>query len=60
MTKASELLERLAHAVQKYKALYNKTEKEFKDKNVTGLAWAKVAKETGLKSGEKISFSLVS
>ena len=49
ITKA-EALERLAHAVQKYKALYNKTEKEFKDKIVNGLAWAHVAKETGLQS----------
>ena len=39
--------EALAHAVQQYKSLYNKAEKTFKDKNVTGLAWAKVAKETG-------------
>ena len=30
--------------------MYNKAQKTFKDKDVTGLAWAKVAKETGLKT----------
>ena len=38
--------ERLAHDVHKCNSLYSKSEKTFKDKNVTGLAWAKVAKET--------------
>ena len=37
--------EKFAEMVRKFPALYNKTVKEFKDKNVTNLIWSKISKE---------------
>ena len=38
--------ENLATAVSQYKALYDKSCPEFKDKNITGLIWKKIAKDS--------------
>ena len=50
-TMATTLDERIAEAVRKYPVLYDKSCKDFKDKNKKRIAWSEVAKETGLKSG---------
>ena len=51
----SKLDEILSETVRKYPALYNKSIKEFKDRNVTSLIWSKVAKDLKMKSGKRIS-----
>ena len=43
----------LAEPVRRFPALYDKTQKEFKDKNVTSLIWATVATNLKLKSGKQ-------
>ena len=51
----SKLDEILSETVRKYPALYNKSIKEFKDRNVTSLIWSKVAKDLKMKSGKDLA-----
>ena len=48
--------EKLAEMVRKFPALYNKTVKEFKDKNVTNLIWSKFSKELMMQSGKNLAY----
>ncbi|XP_057296921.1 uncharacterized protein LOC130625792 [Hydractinia symbiolongicarpus] len=47
---STESEERLAEAVRKYPALYDKQDKNFRDKNKKRLAWADVAKELNIQN----------
>ncbi len=50
--------EALAEAVRCYPALYDKTLKEFKDRNIKANAWKKVAESvTGISSGRTMACS---
>ena len=43
--------ETLAECVRKYPCLYDKSCKDYKDRNCVGNAWAKVDKELGYEEG---------
>ena len=47
---------KLAESVRKFPVLYNKSLKEFKDRNVNSLIWLKIANELKLKSDKKVLF----
>ena len=44
--------ERLVEAVRNYPVLYDKSDKDFKDKNKRLLAWEDVAQEACFENGE--------
>lgn len=43
--------EELAESVRNFSALYDKTAKEYKDRNIQSLIWGKIAKNLGLETG---------
>ena len=43
--------EKLAETVRNYKILYDKSSKDFKDRQKKALAWDDVAKKVGFRSG---------
>ena len=47
----------LAEQVRRFPALYDKTKKEFKDKNVTSFVWSNVANHVKLQSVRLLSTS---
>ena len=49
--------EKLAEAVRRFPALYDKSCPDYKDKNKRKLAWEDVSRDVGLESG-KLSFML--
>lgn len=49
---AAQQEERLSECVRKFPALYDKTDKFFKDRSKKRLAWEDVAKEANYESGK--------
>ena len=47
--------EKLAEAVRSFPVLYNKSIKDFKDRNKKDLAWSDVAKIVGFGSGKQVN-----
>ena len=47
-----QFIEKLANAVQQYPCLYDKTCKDFKDKNVKTNGWNEVARTVNLEEGK--------
>lgn len=43
--------ERLSETVRRFPCLFDKTKREYRDKNITKNAWDKIAEEVGVESG---------
>ena len=55
---AAQQEEALAEAVRKFPALYDKSDKFFKEKTKKSLAWEDVAEEANFTNGKRCLFSL--
>ena len=48
---SNSMNEKVAEAVRRFLILYNKTVKDFRDRNKKKNAWAEVARQAGLSTG---------